>query len=79
MERSRKIRLFGMTGNAHPPGASLVTVDGGDAIQLSQVAGFKLKHDFANVVEIRSGGSRQISGDTPLALFERQSNDDARK
>lgn len=73
LERSRKIRLFGMTGNAHPPGSSLVTVDGGDTIQLSQVAGFKLGHDFANVVEIRSGVSRQVGGDTPLALFERQS------
>ncbi|WP_083924988.1 glycosyl hydrolase family 28-related protein [Lamprocystis purpurea] len=72
IERSRNIRIFGMTGNAHPPGASLVTLDGSDDVMLTQVAGFRPKDDFFNVVELRSGSSLKIGGNTPLALFKRE-------
>jgi Pectate lyase superfamily protein len=72
VERSHGIRLFGMTGNAHPPGSALITLDASDNILLAHVAGFKPGKAFSNIVETRAAISRKVSGDTPLALFERR-------
>ena len=53
-----------MTGNAHPPGAALIALDGGEDILLAQVAGFQPQPTFSNLMESATDPPTLVSGNT---------------
>jgi hypothetical protein len=71
VQRCHNLRIFAMTGYAHPRDSALVTLEASDGVLLAQVAGFQPSKDFSNVTDSRSTSSQSVSGQTPLALFKR--------